>query len=490
MSAFREIFARFGIDFDSEPLEEGDSAVSGLVSRLQDLGQVIAGAAVVQGIRSFAAEMTDLGDELGDTSARLGISARELQEWRHVATLSGADAAGFTASLERMSRMIGEAGSGNRTAAAQFRALGVSIRNTDGTLRNASDVLTDLADPIAALPTQAQRTQVLMDLLGRSGAALGPLFERGSEGIREARRELERLGGGASDDMIEAAGALDDATVRMDVAFLSLKSRIAVFLLPAMERLAAGVTSISAGFSRLADRGRLLEATLATLGAVSVAAGARTVASWAEAATSIGGMAAVVIGAILIFEDLWVGLEGGESTLGDLGAAFERWAASATGAMEPVADVALAIRDAIAYATEGVVQAVHDFGRVSGLFETPTLARPTGQGPRVDPQQERAAAERVQALFAETTGGRHLRGARTDFGDVGNLLVGGRVGDLSRAVRTDGRGAPQVSQTVRIDRIDASGMTPEEAARAVETGVARALMSQADDTLDTMTQGG
>lgn len=487
-SALREIFARFGIEFDSGPLASGDEAVGGVTSRLQGLAQVLGSAAIVVGIRSFVNEMTQLGDELGDTSARLGISAQELQEWRHVAGLSGAEAGEFTASLERLSRQIGEAAGGNQTAGGIFRRLGVDIRDANGELRNTSDVLTDLADPIAALPSQAERTQVLMDLLGRSGARLGPLFSRGSEGIRQARAELSALGGGASEEFVEAAGAMDDATRRLDVSWLSLRSRIAVFLIPAVERLAVGMTAMSAGLARASDRGRLLETTFVAIGVAAAVAGARTIAAWTAAAAPFAALAVVVAGAILVFEDLWVELEGGRGAIGDLGVSFEEFALS-IGPDSPLMRGVVGVWQLLQGVIASIVQGI---ALVAGTDLLGDAAAQVGQEQRPEAALAQALVDEdrqrlgVNEFFLPDTFER-FRGLR----NAREMIESGTVPERFQGLVPGAvQAAPQVSQTVRIDRIDASGMTEEQAARAVQRGIDAALAAQADDTLDTLAQGG
>lgn len=483
-SALREIFAKLGVDFDASALTEGSAAVDGLVGQIQGLGQILAGAALVQGIRAFADDMTRLGDEIGDTSAMLGISGAELQEWRHVAGLSGVEAGEFTAALVRLQNRMAQGGEG----AAIFRRLGVDIRDSNGELRNASDVLTDLADPIAALSTDAERTGVLMELLGRSGARLGPLFGRGSEGIAEARAELALLGGGASEDMIQAASDLEDANRRLDVSWLSLRSRVAVFLLPALERLSGWLTGAAVAFNRMAERGRILETTIAALGVTAVAAGARTALSWAAAAAPFVGLAVVVGAAILVFEDLWVAVEGGESVIGDVAEAFEAWGLDNS----TDGSVMSGVIRAWEYLKGIIASTVQLVGQVFGFDPLGDAAATVGQEGTPEAilaqrmiDERRAGLGGAEALIPDTTE-RFLA-----LSDARRQIETGQVDPASLAPRmTRVEAQRQVLQDIRIGRIDTSGLTPAQAVQVVETAIQRAMAGQADETLDALDQGG
>jgi len=43
VTALREVFARFGVQFDSDELKKGDDATKGTIDRLRELGSVLAG---------------------------------------------------------------------------------------------------------------------------------------------------------------------------------------------------------------------------------------------------------------------------------------------------------------------------------------------------------------------------------------------------------------------------------------------------------------
>ena len=171
---------------DTAPIDQGESRLDSMVGSLNTFGQAVAANFAYQYVRDFVVQIQDAGDAIGDLSAVMSISGAELQQWRYVAQLAGADASEFDGAFLRLQNRMAQGGAG----AAVFRRLGVEIRNADGSLRNASDVLTDLADPIAAIGSDTERTGVLVDLLGRSGARLGPLFKQGSEGIARVRGEF------------------------------------------------------------------------------------------------------------------------------------------------------------------------------------------------------------------------------------------------------------------------------------------------------------
>ena len=324
MAALREIFARFGVEFDGQPLRRGEGQVASLTDRLRQLGAVVAGAAIVQGTRAFVTEMASVGDELDKTARVIGIASQDLQSWRHAANLSGVSAGDFSNSLVRLQRMTYDAAQGNAAASDAFRALGVSVTDAGGELRPVQEILSGMADGLQALENPSERVALLNTLMGRSGARLGPLFAGGAAGVEEMRAELTALGGGASPEFIQAAADITDAFARQDLAILSLKTRLGVVLLPLIERATEGMTKLAAGLSEVADNTHLIGAAAAVATSLLVAfKGAAVASAVASAAAWVAASWPIILGFALIgvaivavtllIEDFLAMISGGES---------------------------------------------------------------------------------------------------------------------------------------------------------------------------------
>lgn len=490
--ALQEVFARFGVQFDQGPLVQGQTATNDMTTALRTLGNVVAGSALVYGIRSFASEMVALGDDLETQAQLIGISTRELQEWHHVAALADVGAQEFDSSVLRLQNNMAQ---GTDQVAGVFRRLGVSMRDANGDLRDVSDVLTDLADPISNLSNDTERTGVLVTLLGRTGARLGPLFQQGSEGIRAAREELEALGGGASEEFIAQASAADDALHRWDVSWLSLRSRLAVYVIPIFTLVTQGLGRLATGIANAAEHSHLLQAAFVVLGVAGATAGHATTLAWLRAAAPFVALSALVIGLILVVDDLWTGLSGGESVLLDLGIAFEAWSDGLVGEDGIFRGIGLAIEYvkglAISFVST-VWDMVNAIGSLLGAGEEIAGFNPLGNLTENIGQEQTPEAQAAQQISDRN---------RARFGAAEFLIPDSferfiAVDEARRATATGPSataraGAPPttVTQTVRIDRIDATGLTPAQTGELVETHVRRALSAQHDETIDALAGG-
>lgn len=469
-TALQEVFARFGIDFDREGnLPRGRENVDGAIESLRTMAQTVAGGFAFQWARDFVRGTVEMGDALDDTSAAIGISTREIQEWQHVARLSGVEAGEFTSSFVRLQNRMAQGGAG----AEVFRRLGVDIRDSNGQLRNASDVLTDLADPIAAIGSDAERTGVLVDLLGRSGARLGPLFERGSAGISEVRAELATLGGGMSEEAVAASADLADAWVRLDVVSLSFRSKLATLLLPILEWMSRGIATLT-------NNSRILEGVLVALGIASAQLAVSTAATWGPLALSAARVLLPLIAIALVVEDLIVLFEGGESVIGDVldalggdGTQLEFVAAMNEGWGRLVENLRFA-RDFWVDMFGGETAT----GEATAGGEVRAAERGVPAGGGVSLEQDVRRDVVASDIFASDAEVEQRVSARL-------ASMGVRSGGAAPA-----RGVAQtVTNSITIERIDASGLDEAAATRVAERAVRGALEAQAADSLDTLARG-
>lgn len=232
MGVLREIIARFGIEADDSQAKKLDNSVESLVGKLQNVATLLVGGTVIQGLKSFAGELTHTGSELMDTSQQLGLSTAELQQWRFAAKLGGVEAGQFGAAMARLTLSQEAASQGSKTQAAAFKKLGVEYKDAQGKLRPVGELLPQLAEGFEKTKNQTERTGLAFDLFGRQGIKLAPIFAQGAAGLEELNKQFAELGGGMTQEAIEAADEYGDEVDKLDLSMLSLKSSIGLQLLP------------------------------------------------------------------------------------------------------------------------------------------------------------------------------------------------------------------------------------------------------------------
>lgn len=306
----RELLAQFGFDFDRAAAAQATQSIAGVIGAAQSLGRIFLAGAVAQGVRHFVQDMVDTGDELDKSSRQLGLSATELTEWRHAARLAGVDANVFGAAMAKT------ADAAQRNHAA-FRQLGVRTRDQAGQLRPLSELFEDAGVALAGLDNETRRAALAQQLWGEQGRRLLPMFEGGREGIAAMRAEVRRLYGTDLDRLAEQSAAASDAQTRLDMVFDAMRTRLALFLLPALTEGLGNMIEWGTRALEAARRSSIFEAALGILGAVAVAAALATIGAWGPPLLMFALVAAAIGVVVLVVEDLITMFRGGRSVIGE-----------------------------------------------------------------------------------------------------------------------------------------------------------------------------
>lgn len=192
------------------------------------MGAAIVGAAVLS-VKSWAA----MGDEIAKMARKTGMSTEALSELRHAAMLSGGNLATVEKAIKRMSKAISDANDGMATYLRAFEKVGINAADLAG--MKPEEAFMKIATAIADVEDPLLRAAVAQDLFGRAGMDLIPMFDMGSEAIREMREEAHKLGIVFDAEMAKSAEDVTDAMHRTTQATQGLKNAIAVALAPQIE---------------------------------------------------------------------------------------------------------------------------------------------------------------------------------------------------------------------------------------------------------------
>lgn len=232
----RELIVQWGFKVDDRRLRALDSTINATRTAILAVGA--AGVAAAGAIFGLARSVGQAADAAGEAAQRVGISAKNLQEFQYAAKLGGLEAEGAETAIGFLSRSMVEAAKGGKESAASFRALGVRVRGAKGELRPTYDVMLDVADAFAKMPDGAEKTALAMRVFGRSGRAMIPTLNLGRVGISKLADEANRLGVVLSGETIAAADEWERKTVAAEAAIVGIKNTIGSALLPVVGDIA------------------------------------------------------------------------------------------------------------------------------------------------------------------------------------------------------------------------------------------------------------
>lgn len=320
-------------------------------------GIVAAAAAAVAALGALTIQQAHAGDEAAKTARAIGVSVEDYSRIAAAAAGSGVKIEDLRVAMAALTRQIAAAGQEGSPLAKTFDELGISIKDGEGNLRSAADVLPELADALNRTDLGGRNGAIGLQLLGEGAVKMATLLERGSAGMREAARRAEDLGlvigqdfADDSEDLVASlreVGAVVDGLARTltgpligaldavveavlgwyaanrDVISTQI-DRFSRVLAAALEGLTTPLGQVVAGFGalgaaiagwRIAGSLSAMASSIPILG-TALASLSAPLAVLAAYAWPIAAVVAALSALYLIGEDLVVAFGGGESAIG------------------------------------------------------------------------------------------------------------------------------------------------------------------------------
>lgn len=196
-------------------------------------------AAGVSGAAALTLKSINLADQFDEMSQKVGVAAAQLSTLSYAAKRGGLDLATFEGGMVKLTKAASDTARGTGEARAGFEALGVSVKNTDGTLKGADQLLTELASEFAELEDGANKTALAVSIFGRSGAQMLPFLAQGAEGIAEVQQRARDLGLEIDNTTAALAGEFNDSLDDMRSLVTGFGNDIAKVMLPSLVALSS-----------------------------------------------------------------------------------------------------------------------------------------------------------------------------------------------------------------------------------------------------------
>ena len=296
-----------GLQAAEKKLQAFGAGIASIGTKLAGLG-----ASVVTPLLGAAKVFADMGSNMVDMSQRTGVSVEALSELGFAAEQSGADVETLEAGLRKMQKQVVEAASGSDTARESLGKLGLTV---DDLAKLSPDQQFKLiGDRLSQIQNPTLKAALAMEVFGKSGTKLLPLFANGARGIEELQQQARDLGLTMSTDDAQAAEAFGDT---LDVLWKVLKKTVFTIgsaLAPLLTEAAEGFTRVVVTVTNWIKENKDLVVWVFKIAAAAVAAGAALVVL----GTAISGVGAA-LGAIATVA---TGIGAAIATLGSIIAAI------------------------------------------------------------------------------------------------------------------------------------------------------------------------
>lgn len=213
--------ARAGITGLGQSIAGATSQLGSMAAGMSPLGPGLlsvgaAGGVAAAGVAAFAAAVVagafaagKFADSIDDTANALDISNGFYQTYSAVVVRAGGDSAAFEKGLGKLNVTIGEAAQGNEAALATFAALGVSVTDAGGNIKDNEDIMLESRAALAGVADDATRAALAKDLFGKSAKDMNGFLKLNNEEFAELTGVVQSYGV-ATDENIAKAGKLGD----------------------------------------------------------------------------------------------------------------------------------------------------------------------------------------------------------------------------------------------------------------------------------------
>lgn len=229
-------------------LKDAQGALSNFSKSVQSASVAIGGSlgALFGGVALGVRMTINEADKLGKMAQSIGVPVEELSRLKHAADLSDVSIESLGKAMGRLSKSMMDVAGGKKDDVSQtFNTLGISVKNADGSLKSASQVMTDVAGKFGNMQDGAGKTAIAMRLFGRSGAELIPMLNAGKAGLQEMMQEADQLGIVIDTKTAKSAEAFNDNLTRMGKVAEGIVLKITAEMLPAFQHMSNMLVDVS-----------------------------------------------------------------------------------------------------------------------------------------------------------------------------------------------------------------------------------------------------
>lgn len=261
--------------------EEADAFGEKGASAIEDIGSVITSVGIAKMLGDIAHEYAECvkaaaayGDEIGTISTQYGFSYEQLQSYYYAAELVDVSVDTLTKSMAKNIKSMKAVQDGTKLSVEAYEALGISVTNTDGSLRDSDTVYWEVIDALSAMENETQRDSLAQQLLGRSAMELNTLIKAGSGVMAEYTQMAKEAGYVLSDELLDSLMAMDDQFQINKTNVQALKNVVGASFSPEITAATKVWNDLIAGTTQFAEEHPVLVKSLVAISMELMMAGA------------------------------------------------------------------------------------------------------------------------------------------------------------------------------------------------------------------------
>lgn len=211
---------------------------------------------VEKALIDLSLDQAEWAKEVENNSAQLNMSTDTYQQLDAVMQSVGYSMDQAKGDFSALAEKAQDAASGSGEAAEMFDRLGVSVTNTDGTMKSQTQLFAEVYNALAQMSDATERNAIASKLLGTTGEeAVIPMLEKYGMALGQAASAAPIV----SDENIQRLSSLSDALGEFENRINTAKSNVAAEFAPSLEQVLQVVGDLATKFAEFAADTGLVE---------------------------------------------------------------------------------------------------------------------------------------------------------------------------------------------------------------------------------------
>ena len=178
----------------------------------------------------------EYADRVDDFGKKMGLSKKGFQEWDYIIKQNGGNIESLQMGMKTLVNQTAGVLTGNKNAIKNFNQLGISIKGSNGQLKNQETLFKEVTAKLQKMPDGIKKAKLVNDMFGRSGSEFMPLFKESAQSIESLYKEMDKLGIIMTDDQIDAANTCSDNIYALQRGFGALGQQVGNIFIPKLNQ--------------------------------------------------------------------------------------------------------------------------------------------------------------------------------------------------------------------------------------------------------------
>jgi len=163
------------------------------------------------------------GDTMAKAARRIGISTETLSRYSFAANLAGTATRALEVAFKTLGMRANDVDDGLAETIRSFVKLGVEALDSEGNIRPLNELFMEVIQALSELENISLRNALANEIFGRSGLALIPMLDQGTDALKRQLKEADALGAVWGDGTDKMAEEFQDAITRMSAVWDGFK---------------------------------------------------------------------------------------------------------------------------------------------------------------------------------------------------------------------------------------------------------------------------